>query len=116
MQNLVLTLHVIACLILVVLVLLQSGKEGMGVIFGGGNASVFGSTGAGGLLAKLTAFLAVLFIITSLSYNYMTSSHKSDESSIIDVKFEEVVPQKSAAPAAPAAQPEAPATEAPKAN
>ena len=69
MQTLILSLHVIVCVTLVILVLLQAGKEGMGVIFGGGNASVFGSSGAGGLLAKMTAFMAVLFIVTSLSYN-----------------------------------------------
>lgn len=115
MQTLVLTLHVVVCLVLIVLVLLQSGKEGMGVIFGGGNASVFGSSGAGGLLAKLTAFLAVIFVVTSLGYNYMTSSRSSDDSSIIDVKIEDVAPQKPVAPVAPAApavpapQPEAPA-------
>ncbi len=90
MQTLILTLHVVACLALIVLVLLQSGKEGMGVIFGGGNTSLFGSTGAGGMLAKLTAFLAVLFIITSLSYNVLTSSRKSDDSTILDVKLEDV--------------------------
>ena len=67
MQTLILSLHVIVCVTLVILVLLQAGKEGMGVIFGGGNASVFGSSGAGGLLAKMTAFMAVLFIVTSLS-------------------------------------------------
>ena len=73
MQTLILSLHVIVCVTLVILVLLQAGKEGMGVIFGGGNASVFGSSGAGGLLAKMTAFMAVLFIVTSLSYNYVSS-------------------------------------------
>ncbi|MBZ2171738.1 preprotein translocase subunit SecG [Nitratidesulfovibrio sp. SRB-5] len=108
MQTLILTLHVVACLALIVLVLLQSGKEGMGVIFGGGNTSLFGSTGAGGMLAKLTAFLAVLFIITSLSYNVLTSSRKSDDSTILDVKLEDVQP----APGAPAA-PAAPAPAAP---
>ena len=45
MQTLILSLHVIVCVTLVILVLLQAGKEGMGVIFGGGNASVFGSSG-----------------------------------------------------------------------
>ena len=74
MGTLILTLHVVACIVLVVLVLLQSGKEGMGVIFGGGSSSLFGSSGAGGILVKLTAFIAVLFIITSLSYNVITSS------------------------------------------
>ena len=66
MENMILTLHVIVCVVLIVLVLLQSGKEGMGVIFGGGSSSLFGSTGAGGILVKLTAFMAVVFIASSL--------------------------------------------------
>ena len=72
MESMVLALHVIVCVILVILVLLQAGKEGMGVIFGGGGSSVFGSSGAGGILAKLTAFLAVMFIVTSVSYTLLT--------------------------------------------
>ena len=83
MGTLILTLHVVACIVLVVLVLLQSGKEGMGVIFGGGSSSLFGSSGAGGILVKLTAFIAVLFIVTSLSYNVITSA-KSPEESVVD--------------------------------
>ncbi len=111
MQTLILTLHVLVCLILVVLVLLQAGKEGMGVIFGGGNASVFGSSGAGGLLAKLTAFLAVLFVVTSLSYNLLTSSRSEEESTILDIRLEEV--PASQAPAAPVVPetPEVPAVQ-----
>ena len=115
MQTLILSLHVIVCVTLVILVLLQAGKEGMGVIFGGGNASVFGSSGAGGLLAKMTAFMAVLFIVTSLSYNYVSSSHKAQESTILDVRLEDT--PKPAAPAAtvPATPAEKPA-EAPAAD
>ncbi|MEG2005560.1 MAG: preprotein translocase subunit SecG, partial [Bilophila sp.] len=114
MQTLILTLHVIVCVTLVILVLLQAGKEGMGVIFGGGNASVFGSTGAGGLLAKLTAFMAVLFVITSLTYNYTSSSRLKQESTILDVRLEDAptAPAKAApagTTAAPAAAPAAPA-------
>ena len=113
MQTLILSLHVIVCVTLVILVLLQA--EGMGVIFGGGNASVFGSSGAGGLLAKMTAFMAVLFIVTSLSYNYVSSSHKAQESTILDVRLEDT--PKPAAPAAtvPATPAEKPA-EAPAAD
>lgn len=96
MQTLILTLHIVVCVLLVILILLQSGKEGMGVIFGGGNSSVFGSTGAGGILVKLTTLMAIIFVITSLSYTYVTSSHEPSESSIVDVKIEE--------PAAPAAE------------
>ena len=108
-QTLILTLHIIVCVLLIILVLLQSGKEGMGVIFGGGNTSVFGSGGAGGILAKLTTLMAVIFVITSLSYTYVTSSRPSSESTILNVKIEEpaapktnAVPPVQSAPAAPA--------------
>lgn len=112
MQSLILTFHVIVCVLLVILILLQSGKEGMGVIFGGGNASVFGSSGAGGLLAKLTAFMAVMFIITSLSYNYISNTHNAQESTILDVRLEEVAPapEKPAAPTSTPPETPAPAT------
>ena len=89
MESLILVLHIVVCVLLVILVLLQSGKEGMGVIFGGGNTSVFGSTGAGGLLAKLTAFVAVIFVGTSLAYTYTTSEHVTDESAVLTVRIEE---------------------------
>lgn len=99
MQNLILTLHIIVCVLLMILVLLQSGKEGMGVIFGGGNSSVFGSAGAGGILAKLTALMGVIFIITSLSYTYVTSSRTTSESAVLKVKIEEDVPTPPSSPA-----------------
>ena len=105
MQTLILSLHVIVCVALVVLVLLQAGKEGMGVIFGGGNASVFGSSGAGGLLAKLTAFMAVLFIITCLGFNILSSTTREQESTILDVRLEDT--PKPAPVSEPAAQPAA---------
>ncbi len=113
MQTAFLTLHVIVCLVLIVLVLLQAGKEGMGVIFGGGgNTSVFGSSGAGGILVKLTGFLAVLFIVTSLAYNLITSPARQAES-VLDVQFEEIpapvvptTPPGTTTSPVPAAQPE----------
>ncbi len=105
-QTLILTLHIIVCVLLVILVLLQSGKEGMGVIFGGGNTSVFGSGGAGGILAKLTTLMAVIFMITSLSYTYVTSSRPSSESTILNVKIEEPASPAPAAPVTPAPKPD----------
>ena len=82
MDTLILTLHIVVCLGLILLVLLQSGKEGMGVIFGGGSSSLFGGSGAGGILVKLTTFLAVLFVVTSLTYNIMTSVDSGMESTL----------------------------------
>ena len=109
MQNLILTLHVVVCVTLVILVLLQAGKEGMGVIFGGGSGSVFGSSGAGGILTKLTTFMAVLFIATCLSYNLVTSTKVAQESTILDIKLEEMpAPVEPADPAQPAAPSVAP--------
>ena len=67
----------------IILVLLQSGKEGMGVIFGGGSQSVFGSTGAGGLLVKLTALFGAIFLMTSLAYNVYSGSHKRSAKSVM---------------------------------
>lgn len=120
MQTLILTLHIIVCVVLVILILLQAGKEGMGVIFGGGNTSVFGSSGAGGMLAKMTAFMAVVFVVTSLGYTYVTSSRPSDESAVLkvepltieDVPAKPAAAPEAAAPAQPAATSEAPAAAA----
>ena len=114
METLILTLHIIVCVLLVILILLQAGKEGMGVIFGGGNASVFGSSGAGGILAKMTAFMAVVFVITCLSYTYVTSPRiAAPKSAVIGVDW--VAPEAPAAESAPAVsgQPAAPADKAP---
>ena len=119
METIILTLHIIVCVLLILLVLLQAGKEGMGVIFGGGNTTVFGSSGAGGALTKLTAFMAVIFICTSLGYTYVTSVRPSNESTILNVQIEEpAVPAQNAAPATPAPEAAKPAdagaSEAPK--
>ena len=106
MNALMITIHVIACVALVILVLLQSGKEGMGVIFGGGGGSLFGSTGAGGLLGKLTAGAATVFFLTTMVFTYVsTQQHAAPKESIVlDMPVTEVP----ATPAAPAEQPATP--------
>lgn len=90
MDSLVLTLHVIVCVLLIILVLLQSGKEGMGVIFGGGSGSLFGAAGAGGILVKLTTFVAIIFLCTSLGYNIITSGGGSDASRVTATQTESI--------------------------
>ncbi len=96
MESIILALHIVVCVLLVILILLQSGKEGMGVIFGGGNTSVFGSSGAG-------------------SYTYVTSRHETKDSAVLNVRIEDQAPAAPAAPAAPSAPaaPAAPAEPAP---
>ncbi|OGR36503.1 MAG: preprotein translocase subunit SecG [Desulfovibrionales bacterium GWA2_65_9] len=83
MQTIVLTIHILTCVFLVMFVLLQSGQEGMGVIFGGGSGSVFGSTGAGGILVRVTGFLAAIFLVTSLAYNVLTKPSMLSEGSLM---------------------------------
>ena len=64
-------IHVFACLFLIVVVLLQTGKGAdMGAVFGGGSQTLFGSGGAGNLLTKLTTGTAVAFMVTSLVLGY----------------------------------------------
>jgi preprotein translocase subunit SecG len=62
-----LIIHILACVALVLVVLLQAGKgASMGAAFGGSSQTVFGSGGATPFLAKMTTVLAVLFMVTSL--------------------------------------------------
>src|SRR5436309_5231256 len=66
-QYVVPVIHVLACLFLIVVVLLQTGKGAdMGAVFGGGSQTLFGSGGAGNFLTKLTTGMAIAFIATSL--------------------------------------------------
>lgn len=69
MYSFLLGLHVIVCLLLVIIVLLQSGKAAdLAGAFGGmGSQSTFGPRGTASFLSKMTTTLAVLFMVTSLS-------------------------------------------------
>ena len=66
-------LHVIICIALIMIVLLQTGKGAeMGAAFGGSTQTVFGSSGPAGFLNKLTTGVAIFFMITSLALCYLT--------------------------------------------
>jgi preprotein translocase subunit SecG len=127
-------LHVLVCLFLIGVVLLQRGKGAeIGAVFGGGGSStVFGSRGAGNFLSKLTTAAAVLFMITSLSLAYLWTLASSErlfdeaeeETPVAESGFEEqpapLVPTapSETAPAAPSEAAPAPAADpgaAPKA-
>src|SRR6202050_4059912 len=66
---LVTIIHVIVCLFLIVVVLLQSGKAGdISAAFGGqGSQAAFGPRGAATALSKATTISAVLFMLTSVT-------------------------------------------------
>jgi preprotein translocase subunit SecG len=98
MSTLIVTIHVIVCVALILIVLLQTGKgASMGVSFGGGaSQTLFGSSGAGTFLTKLTTGAAVIFMITSLVLAYM-SSHETVESVMTEVEAPISAPQEEAA-------------------
>jgi preprotein translocase subunit SecG len=67
----VVVLHVLACIVLVLSVLLQAGKGAdMGAIFGGASTTIFGSSGAGNFLTRITTGAAIVFMVTSLTLTY----------------------------------------------
>jgi preprotein translocase subunit SecG len=73
MSVVIVVLHVIVCVFLIAVVLLQRGKGAqVGAVFGGGGgATMFGGRGAGNFLTKLTAGAAIVFMATSLTLAYM---------------------------------------------
>jgi preprotein translocase subunit SecG len=71
-------MHVIACMFLILVILIQPGKSGgMGVFGSSGAQQVFGGRGAGNFLTKTTWATATVFFLTSISLAYLSSS--SDE-------------------------------------
>ena len=80
---LVVIVHVICCLFLIGVVLLQQGKGAdMGAVFGGSSSTIFGSGGAGNFLTRLTTGLAIVFMLTSLTLTY--ASARSVSTSVFD--------------------------------
>ncbi len=75
MNTFLIVLHVMVCIVLILVVLLQRGKgSDMGAALGGGGSNtVFGSRGAGNFLTKLTTGAAIGFMLTSLSLSYLTN-------------------------------------------
>ena len=66
------TIHVVTCLFLILVVLLQQGKGADLSVFGGGSTqSAFGARGAATLLHKLTVFGFVAFIITTVTIGFL---------------------------------------------
>jgi preprotein translocase subunit SecG len=73
----VVVIHILVCVTLIGVVLLQQGKGAdVGAVFGGSSQTVFGASGAGNLLTKVTGICAAIFFTTSLILAYY-SSHRA---------------------------------------
>jgi preprotein translocase subunit SecG len=80
MITLITVVHVAICLFLIAIILLQHGKGAdVGATFGGSGQSLFGSEGPLPLMNKITTTVAILFMLTSVTLAYFSSS-KSTES------------------------------------
>lgn len=108
MHALFLTIHILVCVLLVIAILLQSGKgSDIGAVFGGaGSQALFGSAGPADFLNKATRVMVVVFMITSLTLGYF--SFEKPSKSIMDVKAKAAKTMPAPAKSAPAAP--APAT------
>ena len=79
MENFILVLNIILAIILVIVILLQK-SEGGALGIGASQESFISSRSAGNLLTKITAILATLFIITSISLTIMAQKEISTSS------------------------------------
>jgi len=112
MTTILLILHLIVCVALILIVLLQTGKGAdIGAAFGGGSSNtLFGSGGASTFLSKATAGAAIVFMLTSLTLAYLTSQRPTasvvmDMPAAVETKAPEASPAAGTAPAATATEP-----------
>ncbi|MEW6334863.1 MAG: preprotein translocase subunit SecG [Thermodesulfobacteriota bacterium] len=117
MHIIITIIHVVVCIVLILVVLLQAGKgANMGAVFGGSSQTIFGSSGPGTFLGKMTTIVAIVFMLTSFSLSY-TASRKG--SSLMEgaarPETQKTAPAAPAGPPAPPAAPAAPEATAPAA-
>lgn len=111
-----LTLHVLACLFLIGVVLLQQGKgQDLASAFGGGGSqTAFGPRGSANVLSRATTVLAGLFMVTSLGLSLVRPRQGTILDSVAAPTAASPSPAVSASPVVPAAAtPLAPASTAP---
>ena len=79
MQIVLVTLHIVVCIGLIVIVLLQKGRGAdIGALFGGSSQTLFGSTGGSTFFNRLTTTVAIIFMLTSLTLAYRSQRYGSD--------------------------------------
>lgn len=78
MTTFLLIIHILVCIFIIFIVLIQSGKGAeLGAAFGGSSQTLFGARGAATIFGKLTTVAAVVFMLTSLGLAVITAQGKS---------------------------------------
>jgi preprotein translocase subunit SecG len=95
------TIHVIVCLVLIGVVLLQQGKSAdlAGAFGGQGSQTAFGPRGAANLLTKVTTWAAIVFMFTSIGLTVLIQRNNGSQSVLSGMKVTHTTPAKPAAPA-----------------
>src|SRR5580658_4958625 len=90
------TIHIIVCLVLIGVVLLQQGKSAdlAGAFGGQGSQTAFGPRGAANLLTKLTTYAAILFMLLSISLTILLSRRAGDHSVLSGTSTSQPAPKK----------------------
>lgn len=103
MQAILITFHVLACLALIFIVLLQTGRGAeIGAVFGGSSQTLFGSAGGTTFLGKLTTLAAVVFMLTCLGLTYLSGQvHTKSVMDKAPVKEQPLLPEAKPVPPAP---------------
>lgn len=103
-------IHVLVCLFLVVVVLLQSGKAAdLAGAFGGiGSQTAFGPRGAATVLSKATTIAAIVFMLSSLSLAVLATRNAGTGSSVLERQAGKTATKKGQTPAAAAPAPAQP--------
>jgi preprotein translocase subunit SecG len=98
--------HIIVCLFLIIVVLLQSGKSGdITAAFGGmGSQTAFGPRGAATALSRATTWSAIIFMVTSITLSVAASRHANISKSVLQGIPAQTQPVKPATVPPPPAQ------------
>jgi len=103
----IVAVHVLVCLGLCIIILLQQGKGAeVGAVFGGSSQTVFGSSGAGNMLTKLTWTMAIVFFATSIFLAWASARRATGSvfgGSVMQKKMAPVAPPMQVAPPTPKA-------------
>jgi preprotein translocase subunit SecG len=111
MEVIVLIIHLLVCLCLIGLVLLQRSEGGALGMGGGGAGSLMSGRGAADALAKMTSVAGGFFLVTSLSLTFLSGAAASSSGSSV---FDNFIPSRQqTAPATPAPAPVEPETARP---
>jgi len=105
MEIIILSIHLVVCICLIGLVLLQRSEGGALGMGGGGSGALMSGRGAADALAKMTQVAGGFFLVTSLGLTVLSGAGASDAGSV----FDRIAPAPRSAPVAPAPTTTAPA-------